>query len=160
MKVIFLFLVSLLSVGFTGAQTPSIIKITQLKTRIDSGRDTIYVINFWATWCPPCVAEIHEIDSLGLIYSGTKVKFLLVSINYKEDYDSKYIPFIKMKNIACETVLLDENNFDHFPRVIDKEWNGDIPCTFVINNQKLRSVRLQKKITPGMLESEIQGSKK
>ena len=158
MRFVFLLLVTFTLQSYSIAQSPSIIKITKLKTRIDSGRDTIYVINFWATWCPPCVAEIHDIDSLGKIYGGTKVKFLLVSINYKEDYDSKFIPFIRAKNILCETMLLDENDFDYFPRVIDKDWNGDIPCTFVINSEKFRKVKLQKKITSEILETEIKES--
>ena len=134
------------------AARPAIVKVTDLVKRITNTSDTTYVVNFWATWCPPCVAELPEIDAFGQEHAGTKVKVILVSINYKEDYESKLLPFLEQKNIRSEVMLLDENNFDYFPRAVDARWNGDIPATLILNNAKKYKEIWQQKVDRNFLE--------
>jgi thiol-disulfide isomerase/thioredoxin len=129
----------------------SVIKVTDLVKRLQAGNDTTYVLNFWATWCPPCVEELPELDQFGADHKG-KLKVLLVSINYKEDLGTKLIPFLQQKNIRSEVCLLDENNFDYFPRQVDPEWNGDIPCTFVLNRQHNFREKYQRKVNALLLD--------
>ena len=59
--------------------------------------DTTYVINFWATWCGPCVKEMPYIDSLNDHYKGQKVKVILVSLDFKKQIESRLIPYLNKK---------------------------------------------------------------
>lgn len=145
-------LLFLLSVLCSSAQNPAIIKVTELTKRLNNNSDTTYIVNFWATWCAPCVAELPEIEAFAQKNKGTKIKMLLVSINYKEDRETKLIPFLKEKKINSECVLLDENNFDYFPRVIDKRWNGDLPATMILNNKNGYKEIWQQKIDTEFLK--------
>src|SRR4051812_25019827 len=77
------------------AQHVPVIKITDLEKRINNGSDTTYIVNFWATWCAPCVKELPDFDSISRSYATRKVKVLLVTMDFKEDLDAKVIPFIK-----------------------------------------------------------------
>src|ERR1700741_1424345 len=65
-----------------------------------SSKDTLYIINFWATWCAPCVAELPEFDALKKRYGNQPVKVLLVSLDFKEDYPLKLARFIERKRLT------------------------------------------------------------
>src|ERR1700739_2398938 len=110
MRIITIFLIAVF-IGNTGhSQHVSVIKITDLENRIKNNSDTAYVVNFWATWCVPCVKELPAFDSLNTAYSKKKVKVLLVSLDFKEDLQTKLIPFLISKKIKPEVVLLDETD--------------------------------------------------
>ena len=66
------------------AQKPTVYKINELLNRINNDSDTTYVVNFWATWCKPCVAELPEFEKLHLDAkdNNRKTKVLLVSMDF------------------------------------------------------------------------------
>ena len=125
-------LISFLFLSFVvRTQTVShVYKINELVNRINN-KDTTYVINFWATWCKPCVAELPSFDSLSKI---SNVKILLVSLDFKEDVEKKVNPFLTKNNIKMECVILDEINGNDFIDKIDKSWSGAIPATLIKRN--------------------------
>jgi thiol-disulfide isomerase/thioredoxin len=155
-NILFIFLLAVR--GSLVTAKPSIVKVTDLVKRINNTSDTTYVVNFWATWCPPCVAELPEIDAFGQEHAGTKVKVILVSINYKEDCESKLVPFLEEKRIRSEVMLLDENNFDYFPKAVDARWNGDIPATLILNGAKKYKEIWQQKIDRDFLEEKTKAA--
>ncbi|HQQ93532.1 MAG TPA: TlpA disulfide reductase family protein [Bacteroidia bacterium] len=106
----------------------AVYKINDLLNRLES-KDTLYVVNFWATWCKPCVQELPAFDSLGTAYSGKNVKVILVCLDFKEDLGSKVRPFLKKKNISSQCVLLDELNGNDYIDKVSTEWSGAIPST-------------------------------
>jgi thiol-disulfide isomerase/thioredoxin len=120
---------------FARAQTPAVYKIADLERRISS-RDTLYIVNFWATWCKPCVKELPSFDSLHAENAGKKRKVLLVSLDFREDLEKKLVPFLEKKNIRAECVLLDETNGNDFINRIDKDWSGAIPATLFKKGKK------------------------
>jgi thiol-disulfide isomerase/thioredoxin len=154
MKSLFTFLLLFFSVtGFS--QTISVIKITDLEKRINNNSDTTYIVNFWATWCAPCVKELPDFDSITKVYVNEKIKVFLISMDFKEDLDSKVLPFYKKKQIRSEVYLLDEVNGNYFiPKVSDK-WTGAIPATLVLNNKKKYREFYEKKLTFSFLDEEI-----
>ncbi len=142
-------LISFFFLSFLGkSQSVSkVYKIDELVNRINNA-DTTYIINFWATWCKPCVAELPSFDSLSKI---SKVKVLLVSLDFKEDLEKKVNPFLKSHNIKMECVLLDEINGNDFINKVDKSWTGAIPATLIKNKdnrifieKKMHLTELQK----------------
>ena len=68
-------------------QNPPVLKITELLQRIDNTSDTVYVVNFWATWCKPCVEELPDFEKANQDFATQKVKVLLVTMDFKEDLE-------------------------------------------------------------------------
>lgn len=141
---------------FANAQKVSAVyKIGDLLKRIDKTNDTIYVVNFWATWCVPCVQELPQLDSFALEHKNKKVKVLLVSLDFKEDLEKKVEPFLKKHNYSMECVLLDEVNGNDFINKVNEKWSGSIPATLITTSNRKHSVFIEKKVKVVDLESAI-----
>ncbi len=91
--------------------------------------DTTYIVNFWATWCKPCVAELPYFEELHAKYAGSKVKVLLVSLDFKRQLDSKVIPFLEKNKIRSQVLLLDARDPNEWIDRVDPSWSGAIPAT-------------------------------
>ena len=100
---------------------------------VQSKNDTTYVINFWATWCKPCVEELPYFIELYNNYQGEKVKLILVSLDFKKQIDKKLIPFIEKHNLQPEVVVLTDPDANSWIPKIADEWSGAIPATLVYN---------------------------
>ena len=86
-----LFLLSQVAKG----QNVKLLSLDQLDKRIEKGKDTVYVINFWASWCAPCLQEMPHFEKLNLALKGQKVKILLVSVDFKSKLKTAVIPVVK-----------------------------------------------------------------
>lgn len=93
-----------------------------------------YVVNFWATWCAPCVKELPHFEQLNS--ENKNIKVVLVSLDFKDQYESKLLPFLKKKSIASEVVLLTDKDYNAWLPQVDKDWSGSIPATLIIENGK------------------------
>lgn len=105
---------------------------SSLKKEILSDKNTIYVVNFWATWCGPCVKELPHFEQLNS--ENKNIKVVLVSLDFKNTLESKLKPFLKKKNIKSEVVLLTDTDYNSWLPQVDKEWSGSIPATLIIKN--------------------------
>jgi thiol-disulfide isomerase/thioredoxin len=95
-----------------------------------------YVINFWATWCGPCVAELPYFFKLEEQYSGKDVKFVYVSLDFLKNLETKLLPFLENRNIKNKVVVLDQKDVNTWMSKIDKKWSGAIPATLIFNTKK------------------------
>lgn len=155
MKWLFTFLLATVPFLTIYSQRVNSIKITDLEERI-SNPDTIYIVNFWATWCVPCVKELPAFDSIHNAYKDSNIKVLLVSLDFKEDMESKLLPFIESKKVKSEVVLLDETDANYFiPRIADV-WTGAIPATLIKANPKNYKIFFEKKVNYEFLKAKIE----
>ncbi len=135
------------------AQTVShVYKIDALLKRISSP-DTTYIVNFWATWCKPCVQELPSFDSLYISLKEKPVKLLLVTLDFKEELNKKVNPFLAKNKIKMECVLLDEVNGNDFIDKVDKAWTGAIPATLFKKDKK--KILAEKKMHLSELEEHL-----
>ncbi|MBN8700430.1 MAG: TlpA family protein disulfide reductase [Chitinophagales bacterium] len=111
-------------------------KIEDVVKSFSKHNDTVYVVNFWATFCKPCIAEIPGFLDVVKKYEKQKVKLLLVSLDLPSYYPAKIAAFAKKNKYTAKIVWLNETNADHFCPMIDKSWSGAIPATIVVNNKK------------------------
>lgn len=133
------FLIILFTIGLSClavAQNIPVINLDQLETRLNNGSDTTYVINFWATWCGPCVKELPYFEKIGSDRANQNFRVLLVTLDFAENLDSKVLPFIRKKQIKSKVLLLDESNPNKWIPRVSEEWSGAIPATLFINKQK------------------------
>lgn len=134
---------------------PAICKADDLLRRIHANNDTTYVVNFWATWCKPCVAELPEFEALQKAHASEPVKVILVSLDFREDLEKRLIPFLNKHGYQCEVLLLNESNGNDFIDKIDPRWSGAIPATLITSRRWEGQVILERSVTKSMLETEI-----
>ena len=156
-RIVFILLMIISSAVY--AQKASVIKITDFEQRIKNNSDTTYILNFWATWCAPCVKELPYFDSINTVYKNRNVKVILISMDFKEDLNSKLLPFISKKNIKSEVCLLDEMNGNYFIPKVAEQWSGAIPATLIVNNKYGVRHFFEKSLTYEFLKSEIDSIK-
>lgn len=106
----------------------------KLEYFLNKQTDTTYVVNFWATWCVPCVQELPHFEKLNTDYKNKKVKVLLVSLDMHKMVESKLIPFIKEKKLQSDVVLLRDPDANRWIAKVDKNWSGAIPATVIYRN--------------------------
>ncbi len=95
--------------------------------------DTLYVTNFFATWCGPCMREIPHFKEKMEELKGQPVKFTFISLDQKSDWDTKVKDFAEEKDLSEHIILLDGTllNEDFFTRNFES-WDGSgIPFTFM-----------------------------
>ncbi len=153
-----LFLIfSFLMIGtVVDGQTISVISLDQLEQRLDNGADTSFVVNFWATWCGPCVKELPYFDQLTVHAVGTKTKVLLVSLDFAEHLDSKVIPFVAERGLKSEVMLMDEAKPNKWIPRVSTDWSGAIPATLFVNTQKKTRHFYEGSFNEGELELKLQ----
>lgn len=138
MKLIFgLFLITFfLCITSARSQSVKVIKFDQLNQLIHKPNDTLYVVNFWATWCAPCVKELPEFERARQAYASQKVSVLLVSMDAKADLAKKVNPFVRNRKIQSRVVLLDEPDLNTWVDQLAPEWSGALPMTLILNKQR------------------------
>jgi len=128
------------------------IKFSDLDDIILNSQNEYLVVNFWATWCAPCVKELPQFDKLLDQHQEKGLKVVLVSFDFVEKLETKVIPFIEKKQIKSEVVLLDETDYNSFINKIDPSWSGAIPATLMINKRTGKRVFFEKEFKEGELE--------
>jgi peroxiredoxin len=101
----------------------------------DSAKGKVLVLNFWATWCGPCVAEFPELVALDAKYRDKGMKLVGITTDDAEDVQPKVIPFIKKHHVKFDIVRQDTDDPEEMMNQITKDWNGVIPVTFVYDKQ-------------------------
>lgn len=109
-------------------------KFEEFEKAVIKENDTVYVLNFWATWCAPCIKELPYFEKLHT--DNKKVKVILVSLDSQKDLEKKLIPFVARKKITAEVLLLSDKDYNSWLSKIDKDWSGAIPATLIIQGKK------------------------
>jgi len=127
------------------------IRIPDLEKILSSGEDKLLVINFWATWCPPCVKELPHFQKVAKEYNKDKVSFLLVSLDFPSQIDSHLKPFLKKNKVALDVVLMMDTDQNEWIDKVDPSWQGNIPVTLMLNNPR----KIRKFHSGDMNETEL-----
>jgi len=99
----------------------------------ERGGDTAYVVNFWATWCAPCVKELPYFEELNAKHKDGKFKQILVSLDFEKQIDSRLKPFLLKHDIQSEVVVLLDGKAQNWIDRVDPSWSGAIPITVIYN---------------------------
>jgi thiol-disulfide isomerase/thioredoxin len=110
------------------------IKVYETHTELDAilkHPDTTYVINYWATWCGPCVKELPYFYDLAHKVKGSTTKVVLVSLDFKSQLEKKLIPFFHKNPTVATVFLLADKDYDSWISTVSHTWDGAIPVTHV-----------------------------
>jgi thiol-disulfide isomerase/thioredoxin len=96
--------------------------------------DTTYVINFWATWCSPCVAEIAYFEALHRTYADSLLKVILVNLDFPSQVERRVVPFMKEKELTSEVLNMTTMDYNSWIPDVDGSWSGAIPATLIFRD--------------------------
>ncbi|MGB5418080.1 TlpA disulfide reductase family protein [Algibacter sp.] len=123
------------------------------ETFLNKKDNKIHVINFWATWCAPCVKELPYFEQLNAEYKSKNVEVVLVSLDFPHLYDKKLKPFIKERELASKVIVLEDADMNTWIPKVDENWSGSIPATIIYKNDKKQFY--EQSFTFEELENEI-----
>lgn len=96
----------------------------------DSGK--FRLVNFWATWCAPCVAEFHEFVEVNRMYRHRDFEFVAVSMN-QPDEEKRVLDFLKKKQASNRNLIFASAEREPLINAFDPKWQGEVPYTVLLD---------------------------
>ncbi|MCC9166459.1 TlpA family protein disulfide reductase [Pontibacter harenae] len=137
------------------AQEVKVIKFDQLEQLRQSPHDTLYVVNFWATWCKPCIKEMPYFEAANQQYQDQPVQVVLVSMDAAQDMEKRVKPFVQKRNLQSRLLLLDETDANTWIDKLEPKWSGAIPATIFFNNKRKQYEFVERELTQEELQNLI-----
>jgi|SRR5690606_5201245 thiol-disulfide isomerase/thioredoxin len=136
------------------AQQAEIVKLKQLQDHINRETDNIKIINFWATWCAPCIKEMPLFEKIGAERKDVEVTLVSLDLDLNPKPETVY-RFIDRKKLQSKVLILDEKDPNVWINQIEKGWSGAIPATIIINGKTGQRKFVEKELHEGDLEKLI-----
>lgn len=116
----------------------------QLAPIFNFKNDSTYIINFWATWCKPCVKELPYFEKLHEEISGEKARIILVSMDFPNQIETRLKEFVIERKLKSDVVVLTDPDQNGWIPKVEEKWDGAIPVTVIYNaeNRKFFSGEL------------------
>jgi thiol-disulfide isomerase/thioredoxin len=124
-----------------------------LEAFLNKKDEKTYVINFWATWCAPCIKELPFYERLNETYTEKGVEVLLVSLDFPKQYETKLKPYIKDNKLKSKVIALNDTNSNYWIPKVSEDWTGALPATLIYNKDKRQFY--EKSFTYEELETEL-----
>ena len=120
----------------TVEQLTLITDYTQLFSKFKQQDNRLYVVNYWATWCKPCIEELPEFMSVNEEMKGNdNFEMILVSLDKADEINTEVKPFIENNNITTDVYLLSDNKrMTQWIPLVNEYWSGAIPATAFYKN--------------------------
>lgn len=116
-----------------GLRIPLYEDFDALAPLFEASGDTTVVVNFWATWCAPCVEELPHFEELTRTRGSRKLRVILVSLDFRRQWEKRLLPFIRKNDLRSTVVVLDDADANAWIDRVDPAWSGAIPATMVFN---------------------------
>lgn len=157
-KILFssLFITAFVLFSFTAENKIPVVKWDKMETLLNNTEDKVYVINFWASWCRPCLEELPDFEAFQEKYKKENVEVILVSLDQKKLLETKVVPLIKKKGINSTVWLLDETDFNSWINKIDPSWSGALPATLIIKGSSNKKIFHEGKYTQEKLTETVE----
>jgi thiol-disulfide isomerase/thioredoxin len=127
---------SMVARGQEGQPDPVILPIdgAGLKTLLAAARGNPLLVNFWATWCVPCVEEFPDFLRLKELYGDRGLEVVFVSIDRPQDATTSVFRFLRQNGVHFTTYIKKAGDDEGFIDTVDPDWSGALPATFVYNS--------------------------
>ncbi len=115
----------------------------QLRTALDEHKGKVVLVNFWATWCRPCLKELPDLLALETKYQDRGFVLLPVSLDEPADRETVVRPFLTKWFPQLRTLMRLSHDMDSMVSVIDPAWNEVLPTSYVLDRDGKVQARLQ-----------------
>ena len=134
MKHLLFLLLTLLGFWNSGASQDElrIVTFSQIDSLISTHHEELHVVNFWATWCKPCVAELPYFRKASRQFEDEPVHFIFVSLDFDFQVESKLRPFLQKEPLPGKQWWLNEKKFGKMIDKVEENWSGAIPFTLFL----------------------------
>ena len=152
-KIILLFVFAF-SLTSANAQEIKKWKLQDLVAAIKNS-DKPTIINFWATFCKPCIEELPYFQETAKKYDSAGIQLILVSLDLPQAYPKKISAFAIRNKIKAPIAFLDETNADLFCPKVDQNWSSAIPASLFVNNKTGYKKFFEDQLSKEQVEKEI-----
>ena len=97
----------------------------------NSSSGKVRLINFWATWCGPCVAELPDLIIIDRMYRGRSFEFITVNLD-KQAKKGDALSFLKKQEASNKNYIFNDDDAYKLIDEVDPDWKGNIPFTLLI----------------------------
>lgn len=130
------------------------IDLDGIKTLLKNESDNLRLINFWATWCGPCVAEFPDLVEINFIYRHRNFEMITIAIDYPVD-TLQTLKFLQKNHSSCKNYLFDRGKVYDLIEAVNPSWNGTIPYTLLLQPGGEIAYTLQGSVDPLELKRQI-----
>ena len=93
--------------------------------------DKVRMVNFWATWCGPCVTEFPDLVEIHRMYRHRNFELVTVAVNFPDE-KPEVLEFLKQRQASGKNLLLGSEDKDKLLGTFGEAWRGAVPLTLVI----------------------------
>jgi thiol-disulfide isomerase/thioredoxin len=130
-----------------------VVNFEQLEAILNQKDDKVRIVNFWATWCKPCIEEMPFFEQLNDSLGGKELEVLLVSLDFPDKLESQLMPFVAEHRLESEVLLLDDPHENEWIPKVDSSWSGAIPATLILQGPRRKF--FEKSFTRASLFKEV-----
>lgn len=120
----------------------------------DAADGKLRLINFWATWCGPCVTEFPDLVEINRMYRRRDFEFISVAANYPDE-KAQVLKFLTKQQASNRNLLFGSTDKYKFIEAFDKDWSGALPYTVLLSPKGEVLFRHEGAIEPLALKREI-----
>ncbi len=117
--------------------------VAELAALLEAQRGQVVLVNFWATWCRPCLKEIPELTALEARLGARGFVLLPVSLDEPADREAVVLPFLDKWFPGFRSYIRTTPDMDSLVSVVDRAWNEVLPTSYVLDREGRVAARLQ-----------------
>lgn len=121
--------------NITSQELKPLSNINEVKSVYEAAKDKVMLVNFWATWCKPCVKEFPELVKLYSNFKDKGFELVLISLDDLTDIDTKLLPFLRKNGVDFTTYYSTFSKPEDLMEFVDKNWQGAIPSTYIYDKE-------------------------
>jgi len=145
-----------LNVTTLAAETLTQIDANDLRAELDALHGRVVLVNFWATWCRPCLEEIPALMELETQLRDSGFSLVAVSLDEPDGAESLVRPFMEKWFPGFTSFLSIERDRDDMVSVIDAAWNEILPTSYLVARDGSIAERIQGKNSAEAFAAKIQ----
>ncbi len=130
------------------------IGVEGIKNLISNNSDKLRLINVWATWCGPCVAEFSEFITMNRMYRRRDFEFISISAD-DPDNKNKVLKFLQKEQASATNYLFNNDDKYKLIEAIDSKWEGALPYTLLVEPGGKIVYARQGQIDPAQVKKKI-----
>lgn len=134
-------------------ETIEVVNFSELEDLLNKRGNQLTVVNFWATWCKPCVEELPLFEEVRDSLGESDLKVVLVSLDFPDKFESQLLPFVAKHQLKSQVILLDDPHENEWIPKVDSNWSGAIPATLMLKGTERKF--FEKSFTRASLFEEI-----